>query len=115
MFEGSENAPEGEHSRLLRAAGAGNLNASTSEDRTNYYQVVPPSRMNLALWLESDRMRSLNVTAAQLANQQEIVKEERRLRVDNAAYGASQLRAFTAPYDAQGCYSYSHDVIGSMD
>jgi zinc protease len=115
MFEGSANAPEGEHSRLLRAAGAGNLNASTSEDRTNYYQVVPPSRMNLALWLEADRMRSLNVTAAQLANQQEIVKEERRLRVDNAPYGASQLRAFTAPYDPQGCYSYSHDVIGSMD
>jgi len=115
MFEGSANAPEGEHSRLLRAAGAGNLNASTSEDRTNYYQVVPPSRMNLALWLEADRMRSLNVTAAQLANQQEIVKEERRLRVDNAAYGPSQLRASTAPYDAQGCYSYSHDVIGSMD
>ncbi len=115
MFEGSANAPEGEHSRLLRAAGAGNLNASTSEDRTNYYQVVPPSRMNLALWLEADRMRSLNVTAAQLANQQEIVKEERRLRVDNAPYGASQLLAFTAPYDPQGCYSYSHDVIGSMD
>ena len=67
MFEGSENAPKGEHSRLLRAAGATNLNASTSEDRTNYYEVVPPSRLNLALWLEADRMRSLQVTAEQLA------------------------------------------------
>ena len=115
MFEGSENAPKGEHSRLLRAAGAANLNASTSEDRTNYYQVVPPSRMNLALWLEADRMRALNVTAEQLANQQEIVKEERRLRVDNAPYGPAQLLAFTAPYDREGCFSYAHDVIGSMD
>jgi zinc protease len=115
MFEGSENAPKGDHSRLLRAAGAANMNASTSEDRTNYYQAVPPSRMNLALWLEADRMRALNVTAEQLANQQEIVKEERRLRIDNAPYGAAQLRAFTAVYDREGCFSYAHDVIGSMD
>jgi zinc protease len=115
MFEGSENAPKGEHSRLLRAAGASGLNASTSEDRTNYFQAVPSSRLNLALWLEADRMRALNVTAAQLANQQEIVKEERRLRVDNSPYGVSLQRALTAPYSAEGCYPYSHDVIGSMD
>ena len=116
MFEGSENAPKGEHSRLLRAAGAGNLNASTAEDRTNYYEVVPPSRMNLALWLEADRMRSLQVTAAQLANQQEIVKEERRLRVDNAPYSAAlNLVRSGAAYSPEGCFSYSHDVIGSMD
>jgi zinc protease len=115
MFEGSQNAPKGEHSRLLRAAGASNLNASTSEDRTNYYQVVPPSRMNLALWLEADRMRALNVTSEQLANQQEIVKEERRLRIDNAPYGPSQLLASTGPYDPQGCFAYGHEVIGSMD
>jgi zinc protease len=115
MFEGSQNAPKGEHSRLLRAAGATGLNASTSEDRTNYYQVVPPSRMNLALWLESDRMRSLQVTAAQLQNQQEIVKEERRLRVDNAPYSPALNLARTAPYSASTCFSYSHDVIGSMD
>jgi predicted Zn-dependent peptidase len=115
MFEGSENAPKGEHSRLLRAAGASGLNASTAEDRTNYYQAVPPSRLNLALWLESDRMRSLNVTAEQLANQQEIVKEERRLRVDNSPYGLSMQRAFTGAYNAEGCFAYAHEVIGSMD
>lgn len=114
MFEGSENAPKGEHSRLLRAAGATNLNASTSEDRTNYYQVVPPSRMNLALWLESDRMKALQVTEAQLRNQQEIVKEERRLRVDNAPYSPSLNLARTVPFSASTCFSYSHDVIGSM-
>ena len=115
MFEGSENAPKGEHSRLLRAAGATNLNASTSEDRTNYYAVVPPSRVNLALWLEADRMRSLQVTEEQLRNQQEIVKEERRLRVDNAPYSPSlNLARTSAIYDAAGCFSYSHDVIGSM-
>ena len=115
MFEGSENAPKGEHLRLLQAAGATSLNASTSEDRTNYFQAVPPSRLNLALWLESDRMRALNVTAEQLANQQEIVKEERRLRVDNAPYGVSLLHAYSSPYDPEGCFPYSHDVIGSMD
>ncbi|HEX6036435.1 pitrilysin family protein, partial [Longimicrobium sp.] len=114
MFEGSENAPKGEHSRLLRAAGATNLNASTSEDRTNYYQVVPPSRMNLALWLESDRMRALQVTEPQLRNQQEIVKEERRLRVDNAPYSPSLNLARTKPFSGSTCFSYSHDVIGSM-
>lgn len=115
MFEGSENAPKGEHTRLLRAAGATNLNASTGEDRTNYYAVMPPSRMNLALWLEADRMRSLQVTEAQLRNQQEIVKEERRLRVDNAPYGLSLNRARTsAAYNAESCFPYSHDVIGSM-
>ncbi|HST58807.1 MAG TPA: insulinase family protein, partial [Longimicrobium sp.] len=102
MFEGSENAPKGEHTRLLRAAGATNLNASTGEDRTNYYAVMPPSRMNLALWLEADRMRSLQVTEAQLRNQQEIVKEERRLRVDNAPYGLSLNRIRTsAAYNAE--------------
>jgi zinc protease len=115
MFEGTENAPKGEHSRLLRAAGATNLNASTSEDRTNYYEVVPPSRMNLALWLEADRMRSLQVTAEQLRNQQEIVKEERRLRVDNAPYSPSLNLARTVPYSPETCFAYSHDVIGSMD
>jgi predicted Zn-dependent peptidase len=115
MFEGSENAPKGEHTRLLRAAGATNLNASTGEDRTNYYAVMPPSRMNLALWLEADRMRSLQVTEAQLRNQQEIVKEERRLRVDNAPYGLSLNRARTsAVYNAESCFPYSHDIIGSM-
>jgi zinc protease len=116
MFEGSENAPKGEHSRLLRAAGASNLNASTDEDRTNYYEVVPPSRLNLALWLEADRMRSLQVTAEQLRNQQEIVKEERRQRVDNAPYLPSlTLARSAAAYNAETCFSYSHDVIGSMD
>ncbi|HEX2202232.1 MAG TPA: pitrilysin family protein [Longimicrobium sp.] len=116
MFEGSENAPKGQHSELLREAGATNLNASTNEDRTNYYQVVPPHRLNLALWLEADRMRSLNVRAEQLRNQQEIVKEERRLRVDNAPYTGSFLRAlFGGVYDAEGCFPYAHDIIGSME
>jgi zinc protease len=116
MFEGSASVGKGEHVRLLQEAGATGLNASTSEDRTNYYQVVPPHRLNLALWLEADRMRALRVEAAQLANQQEIVKEERRLRVDNAPYTAGILRTlFDAAYDRRTCYPYSHDVIGSME
>ncbi|HEX2188582.1 MAG TPA: pitrilysin family protein [Longimicrobiaceae bacterium] len=115
MFEGSQNVGRGEHLSLLLAAGAGNLNGTTNEDRTNYYQVVPPHRLNLALWLEADRLRSLNVTAEQLRVQQEAVKEEKRMRVDNVPYVSSLYHArYTGPY-APSCFPYAHTIIGSMD
>jgi zinc protease len=116
MFEGSANVPGGDHIRLLTEAGASGLNATTNEDRTNYFATMPPNRLNLALWLEADRMRSLEVGPEQLARQQEIVKEERRMRVDNSPYTNSLLRAyFDAAYDAETCFPYSHDMIGSME
>jgi zinc protease len=115
MFQGSENVGEGEHFQHVERAG-GNLNASITEDRTNYFQTVPPERMNLALWLEADRMRSLRVTEENLRREVEVVKEERRLRIDNSPYGTSQLQmSFYAPYDAEGCFAYAHSVIGSME
>jgi len=115
MFQGSENVERAEHFQYVERAG-GNLNASITEDRTNYYQTVPPERMNLALWLESDRMRSLRITEENMAREVEVVKEERRQRVDNAPYGAAQLQAgFYAVYDSASCFPYAHSVIGSME
>lgn len=116
MFEGSANVGKGEHMTLLQRAGASNLNGTTSEDRTNYYQVVPPNRVNLALWLEADRMRALNVTAENLKNQQDVVKEEKRMRVDNAPYAAA-INAILSDvgYNPQTCFAYGHMTIGSME
>ncbi|HWV56875.1 MAG TPA: pitrilysin family protein [Longimicrobiales bacterium] len=115
MFQGSENIPAGEHSRLIALAG-GTSNASVTEDRTNYYQTVPPERMNLALWLEADRMRSLRITEDRMRREIEVVKEERRLRFDNSPYGTTQLTAYyEGPYSAAGCFPYAHSLIGTMD
>lgn len=114
MFQGSANVGKAEHLTMVESVG-GSVNGSTSEDRTNYFQTVPANRVNLALWLEADRMRSLAVTEENLANQTETVKEERRLRVDNQPYGKSFLRFTTMPYDSATCFGYAHSVIGSMD
>src|SRR2546428_2716485 len=88
MFEGSAHVKKGEHFQLISRAG-GSENGSTAEDRTNYYETVPSNRLNLALWLEADRMRSLTITDENFHNQRETVKEERRLRVDNQPYLAA--------------------------
>jgi zinc protease len=115
MFQGSENVERGQHMQLVQRAG-GSLNASITEDRTNYFQTVPPHQYNLALFLESDRMRSLRITAENMRREVEVVKEERRLRIDNAPYGTSQLQAFYyAAYDSTNCFPYAHSVIGSME
>ncbi|HET6765658.1 MAG TPA: pitrilysin family protein [Longimicrobiaceae bacterium] len=116
MFEGSANVNKGEHMQLVQRAGSSNFNGTTSEDRTNYYEVLPSNRLNLALWLEADRMRSLNVTEQNLNNQREVVKEEKRMRIDNAPYAGSINRMLsTASYDTTGCFAYGHTTIGSMD
>lgn len=114
MFQGSENVEKAQHLTLVESAG-GSVNGSTNEDRTNYFETVPANRVNLALWLEADRMRSLAVTEENLENQRETVKEERRLRVDNQPYGKSFLRFTTMPYDSATCFGYAHPVIGSME
>jgi len=115
MFQGSENVERGQHMQMIERAG-GNMNASITEDRTNYFQTLPPDRYNLALWLEADRMRSLNITNENMRREIEVVKEERRLRIDNSPYGTAQLQAFYyAPYDSTSCFAYAHSVIGSME
>jgi predicted Zn-dependent peptidase len=93
MFQGSENVPKAGHFQYISNAG-GTMNGTTSSERTNYFQTLPASQLPLALWLESDRMRSLNVTQENLDNQREAVKEEKRLRYDNQPYVNGFLRLF---------------------
>ena len=113
MFQGSANVKKGDHLYLVERAG-GQTNASTAEDRTNYYEMLPSNRLNLGLWLEADRMRSLAVTDSNLANQREAVKEERRLIVDNQPYAAAFFEGIYALQDSTTCFPYAHSVVGSM-
>ncbi|MFN0179763.1 MAG: M16 family metallopeptidase [Gemmatimonadales bacterium] len=113
MFQGSANVKKAEYFALIERAG-GETNASTAEDRTNYYAMLPSNRLNLGLWLEADRMRALAITAENLDNQREAVKEERRLRVDNQPYAGVIYEGVYALEDSTRCFSYSHSVIGSM-
>jgi zinc protease len=113
MFQGSAHVKKAEHFQLVERAG-GNENGSTQEDRTNYFEVLPSNRLNLALWLEADRMRSLAITQENFENQRETVKEERRLRVDNQPYARAFVDGLTLPFDSTGCFAYAHSVIGDM-
>ncbi|HSS20123.1 MAG TPA: insulinase family protein [Pyrinomonadaceae bacterium] len=111
MFQGSENVPKAAHFQYIFNAG-GTMNGTTSTERTNYYETVPASHLPLALWLESDRMRSLKVTQENLDNQRNAVQEEKRLRYDNQPYVNAFLRIneliFKNPANA-------HSTIGSME
>jgi zinc protease len=114
MFQGSAHVAKGEHMQLVERAG-GNLNGSTNQGRTNYFETLPPNRLNLGLWLEADRMRSLAVTDSNFENQRETVKEERRMRIDNQPYAGAFTEGLTAEFDSTACFGYSHSVVGSMD
>jgi predicted Zn-dependent peptidase len=111
MFKGSENVGTGEHMILVGNNG-GTLNGSTSENRTNYFETLPANQLDLALFLESDRMRSLAITQENLDNQRNAVQEERRLRVDNVAYGKSDEILQDLMYDN---FAFKHSTIGSME
>jgi zinc protease len=114
MFQGSAHVPSGQHIGLLQAAGAA-VNATTWFDRTNYFETLPTGGLDLALWLEADRLGTLldALTQESLDNQREVVKEERRQRYDNVPYGDAMelLNALTFPPD----HPYGHTTIGSMD
>jgi zinc protease len=113
MFQGSENVPDTEHIAHIERIG-GSMNGSTWLDRTNYFQTVPAHWLERVLWLESDRMGFLlpAMTQEKLDNQRDVVKNERRQRVDNAPYGDwdERLQALVYPPD----HPYHHSVIGSM-
>jgi zinc protease len=114
MFQGSANVPEMAHFSLIEQAG-GSLNGSTWLDRTNYYETLPAHYLELGLWLESDRLGWLLPAMSQekLDNQRDVVKNERRWRVDNQPYGDwdERLQAMLYPPD----HPYHHSVIGSME
>ena len=110
MFKGSENVGVGELDFLIYNNG-GNSNGTTNTDRTSYYEVLPKNQVDLGLFLEADRMKGLVITAENLENQRQAVKEERRLRVDNVAYGQTGEKVEELIYDN---FAYHHPVIGSM-
>jgi zinc protease len=111
MFKGSENVGPGEHPALVFSNG-GSMNGTTNQDRTLYFETMPANQLELALFLEADRMKSLDINKDNLNNQRGAVQEERRLRVDNQPYGATFERIGEQAYDNP---AYKHSVIGSMD
>src|SRR5215472_8576813 len=113
MFEGSRHVPGNAHFHLLEAAGASDINGTTDFDRTNYFETLPSNQLELALWLESDRMGYLpdKLDQANLSNQQDVVRNERRQSVENQPYGVVEEGMFHLLYP-QG-HPYYADVIGS--
>ena len=114
MFKGSQHVADGEHFKLLQEIGA-TLNGSTNEDRTNYYQTVPSNYVELGLYLEADRMGFMlsAITQETLDNQRDVVKNERRQRVDNVPYGTAWEKISKAMYPET--HPYSWPVIGYME
>ncbi|MEW6126119.1 MAG: pitrilysin family protein [Acidobacteriota bacterium] len=110
MFQGSENIEKAGHFKYVENNG-GFLNGSTHTDYTNYYEFLPSNQLEMALWLESDRMRSLKITPANLQNQKEAVKEEKRLNVDNQAYWPALTKMDEAIFKN---WANAHSTIGSM-
>ncbi len=112
MFEGSENVGKAQHIKLINDIG-GTVNGSTTQDRTNYFEVVPANQLKLALWLEADRMRSLNLSEENFNNQRDTVKEERRMRIDNQPY--MRILYEMKEEISYTNFAYKHSVIGSME
>ncbi len=113
MFEESENLPRGQFVKNISNAG-GTFNGSTTQDRTNYFEVLPKNFLEMALWMESDRMGYLEntVTRVSLTNQQNVVQNEKRQSYDNTPYGFTQTVIDKNLYPKG--HPYSWDVIGDM-
>jgi zinc protease len=114
LFQGSEHVGDDQHFKLVQAAG-GTLNGSTTADRTNYFEVLPANQLELALWLESDRMGFLlpAMTQAKLDNQRDVVKNERRQNYENRPYGQADGVIAAALYPPS--HPYSWITIGSQE
>jgi zinc protease len=115
MFQSSLHVPEDSHFKLLEAAGASDVNGTTDFDRTNYFETVPSNQLELALWLESDRMGYLleKVTQASLSNQQDVVRNERRQSVENQPYGLADEALVQMIYPKG--HPYYGMIIGSHE
>jgi zinc protease len=114
LFQGSEHVADEQHFRLVQEAG-GTANGSTTSDRTNYFEILPANRLELALWLESDRMGFLlpAMTQAKLDNQRDVVKNERRQNYENRPYAQAEGVIAAALYPPDHPYSWT--TIGSME
>ncbi|MBK8716723.1 MAG: insulinase family protein [Deltaproteobacteria bacterium] len=111
MFKGSANIPDGGHFQNVLGVG-GKLNAFTSQDVTLYFDILPSQYLDMVLWLESDRLRSLAITDENFENQRKAVKEEKAMRVDNVPY-SNAIQDFFA--DAWKGTGYGHPGIGSEE
>jgi len=111
MFKGSAHVGVDEMSRIIEAAG-GTDNATTNDDVTIYWETAPSNSLERVLWLEADRMASLNVDEANFLSEREVVKEERRLRVENPPYGRLFEDLYAAAFTV---HPYKHTTIGSME
>jgi zinc protease len=113
MFEGSRHVPGSSHVHYLEAAGASDINGTTDFDRTNYFETLPSNQLELALWLESDRMGYLpdKLDQANLSNQQDVVRNERRQNFENAPYGIVEEGLFHQLFPKE--HPYYGEVIGS--
>ncbi len=111
MFKGSAHVGPQEHSRLIEAIG-GVDNAYTNDDTTVFWETFPSNYLERVIWLEADRMGSLNVDEPNFKSEREVVKEERRVRVDNQPYGLIQEDLYAAAFTT---HPYHHTTIGSME
>ncbi len=111
MFKGSKNVPEGGHFKYVLDVG-GKTNAFTSADVTQYYNVVPSHYLDRIMWLESDRMRALEITDENFENQRTAVREEKATRYDNAPYAGVLVHFFAGLWKGTG---YGHPTMGSVD
>src|ERR1700681_2639047 len=113
MFQGSKHVPPDTYFKFLESAGASDINGTTDFDRTNYFETLPSNQLELALWLESDRMGYLpdKLDQASLTNQQDVVRNERRKSVENNPYGIVEEAVFHTLFPMG--HPYHADVIGS--
>jgi zinc protease len=111
MFKGSAHVAAEEHSRIIESVG-GFDNAETGDDVTQFFETFPSNYLERVLWLEADRMGSLNVSEENFKSEREVVKEERRVRVENQPYGYLQEDLRAAAFSVHG---YHHTPIGSME
>src|SRR5687767_14489047 len=110
MFKGSKNVEPEAHTSFISSVG-GQTNAYTTDDETVFWETVPAQYFPLALWLEADRMASLRINESTFANEREVVKEERRMRVDNQPYGKLNEIIYDHAFKV---HPYKHPTIGSM-
>jgi zinc protease len=115
MFQGSKNVPEDTYFQFLEGAGATTVNGTTDFDRTNYFETVPSNQLDLALWLESDRMGYLldTLSQARLDNQIDVVRKERQQSIENVPYGMAQERFYQLLFPKP--HPYNGVVIGSHE
>jgi zinc protease len=111
MFKGSKNVPPEQHGSMIAGVG-GEFNAYTTEDTTVFWETVPANYLPLALWLEADRMATLRISEDVFRNEREVVKEERRMRVENQPFGRLSEIIYNEAFTV---HPYKHPVIGSME